>query len=43
MSAAQPPQVSTGLLKGPAGAGLGFVPNEDYLRSQLMGGEPFWS
>ena len=43
MSSAQPPQVSKGLLKVPDGPGLGFAPNEDYLRSQMMEGEAFWS
>lgn len=40
---AKPPEVKNGHLTVPAGPGLGFVPNEDYLRSQLVPGEPFWS
>lgn len=43
MSTAQPPQVSKGMLKVPDAPGLGFVPNEEYLRSQMMEGETFWS
>ena len=42
MSSAQPPQVSKGMLTVPDGPGLGFVPNEEYLRSQMMEGETFW-
>jgi galactonate dehydratase len=43
MAAGKPPQVKDGHLTVPEGVGLGFAPNEDYLRSQLMPGEPFWS
>ncbi|MGH9661293.1 MAG: mandelate racemase/muconate lactonizing enzyme family protein [Bryobacteraceae bacterium] len=43
MSAGQPPEVRNGHLTVPPGPGLGFVPNEEYLKSQLMPGEPFWS
>jgi galactonate dehydratase len=43
MSAARPPEVKDGYLKVPEGPGLGFVPNEEYLRSQMVAGEPFWS
>ncbi len=43
MSAASPPEVKNSQLKVPAGPGLGFEPNNDYLRSQLVEGEPFWS
>ena len=43
MSAVQPPQVKDGHLRVPDRPGLGFEPNEDYLRSQMVPGEPFWS
>ncbi|MBL8229272.1 MAG: hypothetical protein JNL98_12370 [Bryobacterales bacterium] len=43
MSTAQPPEVRNGMLKVPQGAGLGFEPNNDYLKSQLMPGETFWT
>jgi galactonate dehydratase len=43
MSAAGAPQVKNGQLTVPTAPGLGFVPNEEYLRGQLMPGEPFWS
>jgi L-alanine-DL-glutamate epimerase-like enolase superfamily enzyme len=43
MSATKPPEVKNSHLKVPEGPGLGFEPNEDYLRSQLVPGEPFWS
>jgi L-alanine-DL-glutamate epimerase-like enolase superfamily enzyme len=43
MSATKPPEVKNSHLKVPEGVGLGFEPNEDYLRSQLVSGEPFWS
>lgn len=37
-----PPKVENGHLAVPVVPGLGFEPNEEYLRSQLMDGEPFW-
>jgi galactonate dehydratase len=43
MAAANPPEVKSGRLKVPEVPGLGFEPNHEYLRSQLMEGEPFWS
>ncbi|MFN7925504.1 MAG: mandelate racemase/muconate lactonizing enzyme family protein [Bryobacteraceae bacterium] len=43
MSAAAPPSVKNGHLAVPQGPGLGFVPDEEYLRSVLVAGEPFWS
>ena len=43
MAAANPPEVKNGRLKVPEVPGLGFEPNNDYLRSQLVDGEPFWS
>lgn len=42
MSATRPPEVKDGYLKVPDTPGLGFEPNNEYLRSQLMPGEPFW-
>ncbi len=42
MSTEAPPQVRNGQLEVPEGPGLGFIPNEDYLRSQLVPGEEFW-
>jgi galactonate dehydratase len=43
MSAARPPEVKNGHLTVPAAPGLGFEPDEGYLRSVLMPDEPFWS
>jgi galactonate dehydratase len=43
MSATKPPVVQNGHLKVPDGPGLGFEPNNDYLKSQLMPDEPFWA
>jgi hypothetical protein len=43
MSATRPPEVKEGKLKVPEVPGLGFEPNDDYLKSQLMPGEEFWS
>ncbi|MBI3682893.1 MAG: mandelate racemase/muconate lactonizing enzyme family protein [Acidobacteria bacterium] len=43
MSASRPPEVKNGHLKVPESPGLGFEPNDEYLRSQLMPGEPFWA
>jgi L-alanine-DL-glutamate epimerase-like enolase superfamily enzyme len=43
MAAGNPPVVKEGKLQVPAGPGIGFEPNQDYLRSQLMPGEEFWA
>jgi L-alanine-DL-glutamate epimerase-like enolase superfamily enzyme len=43
MSANKPPEVKNSHLTVPTGPGLGFEPNEDYLKSQLVPDEPFWS
>lgn len=43
MAASKPPEVKNGHMTVPTVPGLGFEPNEDYLRSQLMPDEPFWS
>ncbi|MBM3737381.1 MAG: mandelate racemase/muconate lactonizing enzyme family protein [Acidobacteria bacterium] len=43
MSAAQPPKVENSHLQVPTVPGLGFEPDEGYLKSQLMPGEPFWT
>jgi galactonate dehydratase len=43
MSTTNPPLVKNGSLSVPDRPGLGFEPDEDYLRSQLEKGEPFWS
>jgi galactonate dehydratase len=43
MSATSPPEVKNGHLKVPDKPGLGFEPNNEYLRSQLVDGEPFWA
>jgi L-alanine-DL-glutamate epimerase-like enolase superfamily enzyme len=43
MAASQPPEVTKSHLTVPQGPGLGFEPNHDYLRSQLVQGEPFWA
>jgi L-alanine-DL-glutamate epimerase-like enolase superfamily enzyme len=43
MSATKPPEVKNSHLTVPTGPGLGFEPNEDYLKSQLVPDEPFWS
>lgn len=43
MAASNGPQVNDGLMKIPAGAGLGLDLNQDYLRKHLLPGEPFWS
>jgi L-alanine-DL-glutamate epimerase-like enolase superfamily enzyme len=39
----KPPEVKDSHLSIPEGPGIGFVPNEEYLRSQMMPDEPFWS
>ena len=43
MSTEAPPQVSHGRLRVPDCPGLGCKLNEEYLRSQMMPGEEFWS
>ncbi len=43
MSGQNPPEVRNSHLSVPAGPGLGFEPENDYLRSQLVPGEPFWA
>ncbi len=43
MSATRPPQVRNGHLRVPDGPGIGFEPNQEYLRSQMVAGEPFWA
>lgn len=42
MSSEAPPLVRNGHLAIPDGPGLGFAPNNDYLRTQLVDGEPWW-
>ena len=42
MSAAGAPDVKNGVLTTPTGPGLGFEPDEDYLKGQLVDGEQFW-
>jgi galactonate dehydratase len=42
MSAARPPEVKNSHLTVPTVPGLGFEPDNDYLKSQLVAGEPFW-
>jgi L-alanine-DL-glutamate epimerase-like enolase superfamily enzyme len=42
MSAARPPEVKGSHLTVPTVPGLGFEPNNEYLKSQLVAGEPFW-
>jgi len=43
MSKGKPLVVRDGFLPVPDGPGLGFEPDDDYLRSQLETDEPFWS
>jgi galactonate dehydratase len=43
MAASNPPEVRNGMLKVPEGPGLGLALNEEYLKSQLVDGEKFWS
>ena len=43
MSAKGAPEVSGGVLTTPTGPGLGFEPDDDYLKGHLMDGEEFWS
>lgn len=42
MAASNPPEVRKGLLRVPAGPGLGLDLNPDVLRSNLVEGEPYW-
>lgn len=42
MSAARPPEVKNSHLSVPTVPGLGFEPDNGYLKSQLVPGEPFW-
>jgi galactonate dehydratase len=43
MSATAPPEVKNSHLTVPTVPGLGFEPDDEYLRSQLVPGEPHWS
>ncbi|HMF75859.1 MAG TPA: mandelate racemase/muconate lactonizing enzyme family protein [Bryobacteraceae bacterium] len=43
MAASNPPQVSNSRLKVPDGPGLGVELNDDFLRRNLVNGEPFWA
>lgn len=42
MATKQPPEVRKGLLTVPTGPGLGLEINPDFLRQNLVAGEPFW-
>ena len=42
MAAGTPPDVRNGMLKVPAGSGLGLDINPDFLRKNLVDGEEFW-
>jgi len=42
MAASNPPEVRNSKLKVPTAPGLGFDPNNDYLKSQLVAGEEWW-
>ena len=42
MAAGNPPEVRKGLLKVPAGPGLGVDVNWDFVRGNLVEGEPWW-
>ena len=42
MAAGSPPDVRKGMLKVPAGPGLGLDINPDFLRKNLVEGEEFW-
>ena len=42
MAASSPPEVRNSKLKVPTAPGLGFDPNNDYLKSQLAPGEEWW-
>jgi galactonate dehydratase len=43
MAAANPPEVLNSRLKVPTVPGLGFDPDQAYLKSQIMDGEPWWA
>lgn len=43
MAASNPPEVKNSHLTVPTVPGLGFDPNHDYLKSQLVPGEPWWA
>jgi len=43
MSASNPPDVRQGLLKVPAGVGLGLDINPDFLKKNLADGESYWA
>ncbi|MGA2134932.1 MAG: mandelate racemase/muconate lactonizing enzyme family protein [Bryobacteraceae bacterium] len=42
MASSNPPKVRDGLLPVPAGPGLGLEIDPDFLRKNLVAGEPFW-
>jgi galactonate dehydratase len=42
MAASNPPEVRQSKLKVPMGAGLGLDLNQDYLKANLVDGEPWW-
>lgn len=42
MAASNPPEVRQSKLKVPMGAGLGLDLNQDYLRANIVEGEPWW-
>jgi L-alanine-DL-glutamate epimerase-like enolase superfamily enzyme len=42
MAAGSPPEVRKGFLKVPMGPGLGLEINPDFLRQNLVEGEPYW-
>ena len=43
MAAANPPEVRKGMLKVPAGPGLGLEINPDFLKKNLAPGEEYWT
>jgi L-alanine-DL-glutamate epimerase-like enolase superfamily enzyme len=43
MARSNPPVVKAGLLKVPEGPGLGVDLDEDFLRKNLVEGEPYWA
>ena len=43
MARSNPPVVKDGLLKVPEGPGLGVDLDEDFLRKNLVEGEPYWA
>ncbi|WP_267239370.1 hypothetical protein [Paludibaculum fermentans] len=42
MAASNPPEVRQSKLKVPMGAGLGLDLNQEYLKANLVEGEPWW-